>query len=689
VSADLPVARRRHGRVLVLEIDNPPVNAGSAAVRQGLLAGVREAATDDDIDAVVIIGAAGRFISGSDLKEFGGAVAEPLLPAVLTEIERCPKVIVAALDGAALGGGLELAMACDHRVATPRCLLGLPEINFGMVPGSGGTQRLPRLAGPAAAISLITSGRRIDATKGLAMGIVDELAEPDELFHRALAAASRIDGKHRVIQRAVPDLDGLQPAEEAALRKAAGRDDIREAVRLVRMAAEAPVDVALAEERRTFDRLRARPEAAALRHVFFAERRAGKVPGPDGVAPRTVCATGVVGGGTMGVGIAAALLIAGYRVVLAERDQDALDAGLIRVREFLREAHKKGKLPDLAGADKNLQGTADLADLAGVDLVVEAVYEDLEVKTDVLLALDRVLAPDAVIATNTSYLDVNELARRTTRPERILGLHFFNPAHVMKLVEVVPAGTTDPQVLLTTLRVVKAMGKQAVVAGASEGFIGNRIFAAYRRQCEFLLEEGALPEQVDRALTEFGMAMGPFAVADLSGLDIAAAMRRRCAMTADPRKRYVGIPDLLVEAGRLGRKTGAGYYAYGDGGPVPDEEVTALIARYRAERGLPARGFSAEEIVERTIWTMVNQAALVLADGVAQRPGDIDVALVLGYGFPRRRGGPLWWAAGRGPDEVARALDTLEEVTGYGFRRGPVEEVLDQVRGGQTTRSSI
>lgn len=681
-----PVRLERQGAVLVATIDNPPVNSSSAAVRAGLLAAVEELTADAALAAAVLVGARGSFISGSDIKEFSGTVADPLLPAVIAAIEACPKPVVAALDGAALGGGLELALGCDARIATPRCQLGLPEVTLGMVPGAGGTQRLPRLAGREAALDLIVTGRRVGGDRARALGIVDVTAEPAALLSVAVELAASLEDKRRVIRLEVPteDEERVDAAAARALRTGRNRRQVREAVRLVMLAGQAPVAEALAQERHVFEELRAAPEAAALRHVFFAERAAMKVEGLNAEVALPIRRTGVVGAGTMGSGIATALLLAGYETTLVDLDARALEAGLKRVRGNLTDALARGKLTPVAAeaATAKLRGGCSIEGLARCDLVVEAVYEALEVKSAVLRILDACLGPDAVLASNTSYLDLDLLAGATSRPEAVVGLHFFNPAHVMRLVEVVRGAATSPRTLKTALMITKAMGKVSVIAQVGEGFIGNRVYAAYRRQCELMLEEGALPEQIDAALTAFGFAMGPFAVADLSGLDIAWAMRKRRATGRDPRERYVAVADRLCEAGRLGRKTGSGYYDYASSSAVPDPEVTRLIEACSAEKEITRRRLDDDEIVERALLAIVNEAALLLEEGIAQRPSDVDVALVLGYGFPRHEGGPLWWGSRQPADRVASGLELLARRTGFGFRAGPVARVLDEVRTG-------
>ncbi|MBF5095620.1 3-hydroxyacyl-CoA dehydrogenase [Azospirillum sp. INR13] len=672
------VRLERDGGVAVIVIDNPPVNAGSTAVRRGLLDAVATVAADPDLEAAVLIGAGKTFIAGSDLREFGQPLEEPQLPAVIAAIEACAKPVVAALHGAALGGGFELALGCDARVAAPGTRVGLPEVTLGMIPGAGGTQRLPRLVGISTAIGLICEGRRVAAADALALGLIDALVEGEgveALRTAAIAHARKLaGGKIRVADRPVPaePAERIEAAAGAALRAGRRRPPVVEAIRAVRAAAERPLDEALAEERAVFQRLRLETEAFARRHLFFAERDSARLPELEGVAPRRLERIGVVGAGTMGTGIVIAALDAGLPVTLLERDAGALDSGLARVRDHYVRRVDAGKMSAEAAGKRlaALDPTTDMAGLATADLVIEAVFEDLEVKQDLFRRLDAVLAPGTVLASNTSYLDLDAIAAATGRPRDVVGLHFFSPANVMRLLELVRGAKTAPDVLATGFALARRLGKLPVVAGNAFGFIGNRIYAAYRRQCEFLIEEGALPTQVDAALERFGFAMGPFAVADLSGLDIAWRMRRQQAATRDPAARYVEIPDRLCEAGRLGRKTGAGYYRYPPGAKrgEPDPEVTALIEAASAAKGITRAAVSDEEIVTRVLLTMVNEAACLLSEGVATRPSDIDLVLVNGYGFPAWEGGPLFWAGRQDPAWLRAELARLGGLGGSGFR---------------------
>ncbi|TCR91763.1 3-hydroxyacyl-CoA dehydrogenase NAD-binding domain-containing protein [Rhizobium sp. BK376] len=637
--------------VLVVTIDNPPVNATSADVRAGLMAALDRAEVDATVQAIALTGAGNTFVGGADIKEFGKPPVEPTLPQVIERIEAFRKAAVAAINGAALGGGCELTLACHHRIALSSAKIGLPEVKLGIVPGAGATQRLPRLTGTPAAIELISSARLVGAGEARSLGIVDAVVDAD-VVGAAAEVAKGLVGKplRRTGALTVPDApaDTLEKAAADAARKAKGQRAPLEAIRLVRLAATAPLAEGLAEERRTFLELRDSDEAAALRHVFFAERAAGKVDGLETVKARKVDVIGIVGTGLMGSGIAVAALNGGYRVIGVEQTQDAADKGRERISGLLDKAVQTGRL-DAAGRDGRLQRltvTSDASELAAADLVIEAVFDDLVVKTELFQRLDNIVRPDAILATNTSYLDPNAIAAATAHPERVVGLHFFSPAHIMRLVEVVNCAKSAPDVLVTALAVAKKLGKLPVVCGVTEGFIGNRIFSAYRREAEFMLEDGALPHEIDAALEAYGFPMGLFAVYDMAGLEIAWAKRKRQAATRDPAARYVDIADRLCEAQRFGQKAGKGWYAYPDGKRSVDPEVTALIEQVRAEKGIEPRHFNADEITARLLKAMADEGEALLAEGIAARPGDIDLVMINGYGFPSHRGGPMF-AAGR------------------------------------------
>ena len=679
------VGVERDGDVLVILIDNPPINAGSLSVRRGVLASIAMLAEDATLRAAVIIGQGTTFVAGSDLREFGKPLEEPQLPAVIRAIESVAKPVVAALHGAALGGGFELALGCDARVALPGTVVGLPEVTLGMIPGAGGTQRLPRLVGVAKAIQLVCSGERIGADAALALGIVDAVTDADlrgSAVRFAASLAAGLANKRRVRDLAVPadTPEAAAAAAQAALKAGRGRPNVRDAIERVQAAATEPIDAALARERELFQHYRMGDDAAALRRLFFAEREAGKPPEGAAGEARPLRRVGVVGGGTMGAGIAICLAEAGLGVVLVERDEAAAHACRSRLREHWAGRTRAGRCSaeQAAAFEAKVGVGCDWAALSDVDLAIEAVFEDLAAKQDVFRRLDATLRPGAVLATNTSYLDIDAIASATGRPADVVGLHFFSPAPVMKLLEVVRGAHTGNDALATGLALARKLKKQPVVARNAFGFIGNRIYDAYRRQCEFMLEEGALPQQVDAALEAFGFAMGPFAVADLSGLDIAWRMRRSRAALRDPQARYVSIADQLCEQGRLGRKTGAGWYRHPEGTRrgEPDAAVQALIVQASAAKGIERRLVEPNEIVRRALGSMVNEAARLVAEGVAVRASDVDVVMVHGYGFPRWEGGPVQWAQRRGSEALKRDLDELAQRSGAGFVRGDLA-VLD------------
>jgi 3-hydroxyacyl-CoA dehydrogenase len=664
------------GDVAVFVIDNPPVNAASIGVRRGLLHAIEMFEADRALSAAVIIGGGTTFIAGADIREFGQPAEEPRLPALIAAIERCPKPVVAALHGTALGGGFELALGCDARVASPGTMVGLPEVTLGIIPGAGGTQRLPRIVGIARAIELVCSGARVSSAQALAWHLVDMLTS-GELRSAAVDFARGMGGrKARLRDATVPHEDPavIERAASSALRAGKNRPAIQAAIESVQSSGSLPIDEALARDRATFERLRDSREALALRHQFFAEREATKQPDLANVRPRAVQSIAIIGAGTMGSGIAITALDAGFDILLLEQDSAALARGRDRIREHYAVRVSAGKLApeDASAREARLVAATTWESLSTVDLVIEAVFEELAVKQDVFRRLDGIVRPGALLATNTSYLDVDAIAAVTSRPQDVLGLHFFSPANVMRLVEVVRARDTAADVVLTGIDVARRMRKLPVVARNAFGFIGNRIYAAYRRQCEFMLEEGAYPEQVDAVLESFGFAMGPFKVSDLAGLDIAWRIRKSQAANRDPGARYVDIADRLCEEGRFGRKTGAGFYRYDADGkdPQPDAHVRAIIDDASARKNLTRRSLTREEIERRALLAMVSEAALVIGEGVAQHPTDVDVVLVNGYGFPRWEGGVVFWARQRGRETLEKDLDWLAAVSGPGFIRG-------------------
>ncbi len=677
----------REGAVAIIVINNPPVNAGSWAVRSGIVAAIEQIEKDPRIDAGVLIGSGSTFIAGADINEFDKPAREPLTSAVISAIENCSKVVVAAIHGAALGGGLEVALGCDARVAVKGASVGFPEVNLGLIPGAGGTQRAPRLIGIAKAIELIASGRPIKADAAKKLGLIDEVADGDLRAFAIEYALSLAGSKRRVRDMAIrPESDDVvRQARLKAERGAKRNPAVPEAIDAVCRAAQVSIDEGLAEERAVFERLRVSETAAALRYLFFAERAAGRIAGLDNVKPREIRRVGVVGGGTMGTGIAICFADAGLPVILVERDKDAAAAANQRVRALYDRLVSSGRISAEESQQRmaRIAMTDDFAALSEVDLVVEAVFEEIDVKREVFVKLDAVLKPDAILGSNTSYLNLDLLGAETRRPGQVVGLHFFVPANVMRLLEIVRTDATSAETLATALAVAKKIRKVAVVARVCEGFIGNRIFAAYRRQCEILLEEGAYPEQVDAAIEAFGFAMGPFAIGDLTGLDIAWRTRKRLAAGRDPRERYVSILDRLCEMGRLGRKADAGWYTYSPGAKrgAVDPIVHAIIEKASAEKGIQRRSFTPEEIQMRALGAMLNEATLILQDGIAERASDIDTVLVNGYGFPADRGGPLFWASRQPREELRRIVDDVAHDIGYGFRHGDLDRALAAFEG--------
>lgn len=672
------------GEVCVITIDNPPINASSMAVRQGLMAAIDTLAKDANFKAGVIIGAGTTFVAGSDLREFGLPLPSPHLPEVILAIEHCPKPVVAALHGAALGGGFELALACDARVAAKDTVVGLPEVSLGIIPGAGGTQRLPRRVGVAKAIQMICSAQRISAMEASALNLVDDVVT-DDVLTAAIAYALALKGlKRRIRDEAVPTEDQslVTQAAETATRLGKGRPAVQAAIDAIRASQTRPFDEALAEERAVFMHLRLSPDAFALRHIFFAERDSTKLPKELLANPLPIDTVCVIGAGTMGSGIVISALDAGMKVILLEQDEAALLLGKERVVNHYRDRVTASKMKASVAAEReaHLQCTLDWQLLVQTDLVIEAVFEDLAVKQAVFKKIDQFARPGAVLATNTSYLDVDAIANATSRPQDVIGLHFFSPANVMKLLEVVRGSASRHEVLATGMALGKRLRKLPVLAGNAFGFIGNRIYNAYRNQCEFMLEDGALPEEVDAALKQFGMAMGPFAVADMSGLDIAWRMRKAQADTRAPGVRYVDILDRLCEAGRLGRKTGAGYYTYVDGKPSPttDAVVRQIIEDASVRRGIQRQKLSAETIQRRAMLAIVNEAACLLGEGVASRASDIDVVLVHGYGFPRWVGGPVHWARQQDREALKQDICELASRCGEGFVLADLSLLLAQ-----------
>jgi 3-hydroxyacyl-CoA dehydrogenase len=657
--------------VAVLAFANPPVNSLNHPLRQALVEALDRAAADTAARAVVLIGANGTFCAGADIKEFGtpATARAPSLLNVIAAFEDSAKPVVAAIAGVALGGGLELALGCNYRVVHKDAKLGLPEVKLGLIPGAGGTQRLPRLIGVEAALNVMIGGEPVPAPLLAKTPLIDRLAEGDLLAAAvdfAVGVAAQARPHPRVRDRTVRDRD-LEAVAQFA------RNTVKSAfpalpaplacVDAVAAAATLPFEDGLAEERRLFTRLFTSPESRSLRHVFFAERAAARIDDvPEGTPLRPVKSAGVVGAGTMGTGIAINFLNAGLPVRLLEVGRETLDKGVARIRDTYAGQVKKGKLTldKLEARMELLAPTLDYADLAQCDIVIEAVFEDLGVKEQVFRALDAAAKPGAILATNTSTLDVNRLAGFTKRPQDVVGTHFFSPANVMKLLEVVRGAATAKEVLATVMSLAKTLRKTAVVSGVCDGFIGNRMIEQYSRQALFMLDEGAGVQQIDAAIEKFGFAMGPFRMSDLAGNDIGWQIRKR-RRAERPDLEYSGVADALCDLGRFGQKTGAGWYDYrpGDRTAHPSAVVDELVAKHRASLGVPARTIDDREIVDRLVYALVNEGAAILEEQIAQRASDIDVVYLTGYGFPVHRGGPMFYADTVGLYAVVRRMRQL------------------------------
>lgn len=652
-----PVARAMHGDILVVTIDNPPVNALGVDVRRGLTAAIDAARADASVKAVLIVGSGKTFIGGADIREFGKPPMAPFLPDVCNGIEACSKPVVAVIHGAALGGGLEIALAAHYRLALPAAKLGLPEVALGLLPGAGGTQRTPRLIGAAAALDLMLSGRHVGAAEAAKLGLVDRVVDGADPLAAGLAYAQELVQGGAPVRRT---RDAAQLADTAAQRaaidsaraetakKSRGLFSPLKIVDAVQGALELPFDEGQALERKLFLECLDSPQRAGLVHAFFAERETARAPETRSAKPRPINSIGVVGGGTMGAGIAVAVLDAGLPVTMIERDDEALARGRKHVEKVYDGLIAKGRITQDAkdATMARLNGSTSYDALAQADLVIEAVFEDMAVKHAVFAELDRVCKPGAVLATNTSYLDIDDIAAAISRPQDVVGLHFFSPANIMKLLEIVVPSKVADDVVATAFDLAKKLRKVPVRAGVCDGFIGNRILAVYGQAAHAMMEDGSSPYQIDKALRDFGYPMGPFQVSDLAGGDIGWATRKRRAATRDPRARYVQIADRLCERGWFGQKTGRGYYLYPDGARIgtPDPEVEAIIDGERARAGKTPRSFSDAEIVRRYLAAMINEGANVVHQKIALRPLDVDVTFVHGYGFPRYRGGPMHYA---------------------------------------------
>ena len=653
--SDNPITTERHGDILVIVSNNPPVNALGAAVRIGLAQGLKEALADDTIKAVVVRCDGRTFFAGADITEFTKPPVEPMLPGVIDALEASPKPVIAAIHGTALGGGCEVTLGCHYRIAVPSAKIGTPEVKLGLLPGAGGTQRLPRVAGIETAVELCAGGSPISASRALAVGLIDKLAGEDSLALDAIAFARECIAKGPRPSRTLPvkgDVAAIEAYAKANARKFRGFDAPAANIACVEAATRLPFDEGIKFERDQFMKLMMGSQSAAQRHIFFAERQAAKIDGIGAdVKPREIKRVGIIGAGTMGGGISMNFLSAGIPVTIVEMKQDALDRGTGVIRRNYEATAAKGRMKpeQVEAAMAALKPTLSLEDLADCDLVIEAVYEEMSVKKDIFGKLDKICKPGAILASNTSYLNVDEIAASTSRPQDVLGMHFFSPANVMKLLEVVRGEKTAPDALMTAMGLAKKIGKVAVVAGVCHGFIGNRMLMPRQVEAMKLLMEGATPQQIDKVHVDFGMPMGPFQMSDLAGVDI--------GWHRDP-TRVESIRDALCAVGRWGQKTGKGFYDYDEKRtPTPSPETQKIIDGFAAKSNLPRREIGDEEIIERTLYPMVNEGYLILEEGKAQRASDIDVVWIYGYGWPVYRGGPMFWGDLEGAKKIVAGLE--------------------------------
>ncbi|MGF9758525.1 3-hydroxyacyl-CoA dehydrogenase NAD-binding domain-containing protein [Microvirga sp. 0TCS3.31] len=675
------VELRRDGEIAVLAVNSPPVNALSAQVREGIVEGIRQAGADAVIKAVVLHCEGRTFFAGADISEFGKPPKHPMLPEVVDFIEASSKPVVAALHGTALGGGLETALACHYRVAVPSAKCGFPEVKLGLLPGAGGTQRLPRLVGPERAMEMVTSGSPISAKAAKEMGIVDELVDEKDLLASAVAFARRVVAENRPLKK-VRDLDDKiaaargKPEIFAAFRKANARkfrgfQAPEYNIRCIEAAVNQPFDDGIKLERQLFQELVSGEQSAAQRHVFFAERQVWKIPDiSDDTPTLPVKKVGIIGAGTMGGGISMNFANAGLPVTIVEAKPEALERGLGVIRRNYESTAKKGRMSmeDVEHRMGLLTGSLKLEDLSDCDLIIEAVFENMAIKKEIFTKLDAIAKPGAILASNTSYLNVNEIAAMTKRPEHVLGMHFFSPANIMRLLEIVRGEKTDKRVIATAMQLGRQIGKIAVLVGVCHGFVGNRMLEPRQREANRLILEGAMPWDVDRVLYEFGFPMGPFAMADLAGLDIGWSRGTSKGET---------VREILCEQDRRGQKTGAGFYDYDENrNAKPSKLVEQIILDLSAKKGITRREISDQEILERCVYTMINEGAKILEEGIAIRSSDIDIVWINGYGWPVYRGGPMFYGEQVGLGKVLDRLRAYEAKFGADFKPAALLERL-------------
>ena len=696
------VATERDDGIAVVKINNPPVNALGPGVPEGLEDAIRGAEADGAVRAIVVMGAGTTFVAGADIKQledlaWGRGPGAPNIHKLLRQIEDCPKPIIMAIHGTALGGGLELAMAGHYRVAVRMAKVGQPEVSLGIIPGAEGTQRLPRLAGVEKAIEMCVTGKLVNAPEALDAGIIDAIVEGD-LQSEAVAYARRVSDEvvpyrktreQKALVRQNSSLeDAVRAGTELARKVKTNQTAPVKALEAIRAAATLPFEQGCAREQQLFRECVISEQCRALIHGFFSERAVTKIPGlGKQTTPAPIERVFVIGAGTMGRGIAMSCANAGLDVALRDTNQEALDAGMLAIRKNYDSSVQRGRLtPVLAGERLNrIRPQVDYAGVGDADLVIEAVFEDMELKRSIFRELDGVLKPDSILATNTSTLSIDDLAGVTERGDSILGLHFFSPAQVMRLLEIVRGQATSSHVIATALAFAKRLSKVGVVVGNCPGFVGNRLMFPYMYEAQFLLEEGAKPEQVDRALQSFGVAMGIFEVEDMAGLDVAWRVRRQLHQFSTPGRKPL-VADALCELGRFGQKTGRGWYRYGeDGKPSPDPEVLELIRTFSRGAATPQRQFTDNEIVERTLYGLINEAARVLEEGFALRASDIDVIYVNGYGFPGWRGGPMFYADSVGLRHVVERISSFQDELGERWKVSPLLGKLAEA--GKTFRS--
>ncbi len=694
-----PISYQLEGSIAVIKAGNPPVNALSQAVREGLSKAIDRFEADRKAKAAVIVGEGRTFFAGADIKEFGKPIAEPGLPDVINKIETCSKPVIAAIHGTALGGGFEVALGCHYRIALDTARMGLPEVNLGILPGAGGTQRAPRLAGVEAAAELITSGRHIDAEEARELGLIDQVSTETDAVVAGVNFADLIVGNDEEPR----PTRNMNSRLEAARKQKGLFDELRKAAEKKARGQLSPVvcidaieaavtakdfDAGLKQERKLFDKLMASDQREALIHAFFGERTVAKVPELLKGEPREVRKIGVIGGGTMGSGITVALLSAGYEVTMVERDHAAIAAGRARVENTLDGGVERGKI---SGGDRDrmlsdlYHGTIVMNALADADLVIEAVFESMDVKKDVFGQLDKICKSGCILASNTSYLDINEIAAMTKRPEEVIGMHFFSPANIMRLLEIVVADRTAADIVATAFAVAKRANKVGIRSGVCDGFIGNRIMGKYLRVAQMLVEDGASPYEVDEAVVGFGYPMGPFAMSDLAGLDIGWATRKRKAATRPADERYASTwIDLICEKDRFGQKTGRGIYNYPKGARKgePDKDTLKIIDQVRKDKGIKPKKFTAAQIIERYMAAMINEGAKVLQEKIALRPVDIDMVQLFGYGHPRWRGGPMKYADMQGLGKILASIRKLEKEDAWFWK--PADLLVELADKGET-----